>query len=68
MGLSYAFISHTMQLVIMAVMGFISIPVLAKERNKAVSSIKLSEERRKENFKLMIFKAVLLKLVFYQSK
>jgi len=42
-GLSYAFISHTMQLVIMAVMGFISIPVLAKERNKAVSSIKLSE-------------------------
>lgn len=33
-GLSYAFISHTMQLVIMAVMGFISIPMLAKERSK----------------------------------
>ncbi len=33
-GLSYAFISHTMQLVIMVVMGIISIPMLAKERNK----------------------------------
>jgi uncharacterized protein (TIRG00374 family) len=33
-GLSYAFISHTMQLVIMIVMGIISIPMLAKERNK----------------------------------
>lgn len=33
-GLSYAFISHTMQLVIMAVMGFISIPILAKARTK----------------------------------
>ena len=32
-GLSYAFISHTMQLVIMIVMGVISIPVLAKARN-----------------------------------
>lgn len=31
-GLSYAFISHTMQLVIMLVMGFISIPILAKNR------------------------------------
>ncbi|WP_417431189.1 lysylphosphatidylglycerol synthase transmembrane domain-containing protein [Halpernia sp.] len=31
-GLSYAFISHTMQLVIMAVMGLISIPMLAKAR------------------------------------
>ena len=29
-GLSYAFISHTMQLVIMLVMGLISIPMLAK--------------------------------------
>lgn len=31
-GLAYAFISHTMQLVIMAVLGFISIPILAKAR------------------------------------
>lgn len=31
-GLAYAFISHTMQLVIMAVLGFISIPMLAKAR------------------------------------
>ena len=31
-GLAYAFISHTMQLVIMAVLGFISIPMLAKNR------------------------------------
>lgn len=31
-GLSYAFISHTMQLVIMVVMGLISIPMLAKAR------------------------------------
>lgn len=34
-GLAYAFISHTMQLVIMAVMGFISIPLLARARNEA---------------------------------
>lgn len=33
-GLAYAFISHTMQLVIMAVMGFISIPMLAKAKSK----------------------------------
>ncbi len=33
-GLAYAFISHTMQLVIMAVLGFISIPILAKARNE----------------------------------
>lgn len=33
-GLSYAFISHTMQLVIMLVMGVISIPILARSRNK----------------------------------
>lgn len=33
-GLAYAFISHTMQLVIMAVMGFIAIPILAKARNE----------------------------------
>ena len=31
-GLAYAFISHTMQLVIMVVMGFISIPILARNR------------------------------------
>ena len=39
-GLSYAFISHTMQLVIMLVMGAISIPVLAKARNTAVKNQK----------------------------
>ncbi len=33
-GLAYAFISHTMQLVIMVVMGFISIPMLAKADKK----------------------------------
>lgn len=33
-GLAYAFISHTMQLVIMIVMGIISIPMLAKARAK----------------------------------
>lgn len=43
-GLSYAFISHTMQLVIMAVMGVISIPMLAKARNEAVKSKEISEE------------------------
>lgn len=37
-GLSYAFISHTMQLVIMIVMGIISIPVLAKARAKVARS------------------------------
>ncbi|MDQ0477384.1 MULTISPECIES: lysylphosphatidylglycerol synthase transmembrane domain-containing protein [Chryseobacterium] len=37
-GLSYAFISHTMQLVIMIVMGLISIPMLAKARSKAVQN------------------------------
>ena len=42
-GLSYAFISHTMQLVIMAVMGVISIPMLAKARNEAVKSKVFSE-------------------------
>lgn len=36
-GLSYAFISHTMQLVIMVVLGIISVPVLAKERNEMIS-------------------------------
>ena len=35
-GLSYAFISHTMQMVIMIVMGIISIPMLAKARNELV--------------------------------
>ena len=35
-GLSYAFISHTMQLVIMIVMGIISIPVLARARNRSI--------------------------------
>lgn len=34
-GLSYAFISHTMQIIIMAVMGIISIPILAKARKIA---------------------------------
>lgn len=33
-GLAYAFISHTMQLVIMVVMGFISIPMLARAGRK----------------------------------
>ena len=33
-GLSYAFISHTMQLVIMIVLGIISIPMLARSRNR----------------------------------
>lgn len=33
-GLSYAFLSHTMQLVIMLIMGLISIPILAKAREK----------------------------------
>lgn len=37
-GLSYAFISHTMQMVIMLVMGLISIPMLAKARNEAVKN------------------------------
>lgn len=40
-GLSYAFISHTMQLVIMVVLGIISIPILAKARNRAISSTEL---------------------------
>ena len=35
-GLSYAFISHTMQMVIMIVMGIISVPMLAKARNELV--------------------------------
>ncbi|WP_297985091.1 lysylphosphatidylglycerol synthase transmembrane domain-containing protein [uncultured Chryseobacterium sp.] len=34
-GLAYAFISHTMQLVLMVVLGFISIPILTKARNAA---------------------------------
>ncbi|MBS1549197.1 MAG: flippase-like domain-containing protein [Bacteroidetes bacterium] len=34
-GLSYAFLSHTMQMVIMLIMGLISIPILAKARTKA---------------------------------
>lgn len=42
-GLSYAFISHTMQLVIMTIMGVISIPMLAKARNEAVKSKIISE-------------------------
>ncbi len=33
-GLAYAFISHTMQLVIMVIMGFISIPMLARAGRK----------------------------------
>ena len=34
-GLSYAFLSHTLQMVIMLVMGLISLPMLAKVRNAA---------------------------------
>ncbi len=41
-GLSYAFISHTMQIVIMLVMGLISIPMLAKSRAKKLEN-KISE-------------------------
>lgn len=37
-GLAYAFISHTMQLVIMVLMGFISIPILTKARANVVKS------------------------------
>lgn len=37
-GLSYAFISHTMQLVIMIVMGIVSIPMLAKSRNELLKN------------------------------
>ena len=40
-GLSYAFISHTLQLFIMLTMGLISIPMLAKARNEAVNSTKI---------------------------
>ena len=36
-GLSYAFLSHTMHLVIMLIMGLISIPILAKAREKATN-------------------------------
>lgn len=39
-GLAYAFISHTMQLVLMVVLGFISIPILAKARDAAVKNEK----------------------------
>ena len=42
-GFTYAVISHTMQLVIMLVMGFISIPMLAKSRNEAVKSKEISQ-------------------------
>jgi len=38
-GLSYAFISHTMQLVLMIVMGIISIPILAKRRNSTLQKL-----------------------------
>ena len=37
-GLSYAFISHTMQIVIMLVMGILSIPMLAKSRQKLANT------------------------------
>ena len=37
-GLAYAFISHTMQLVIMIVLGLISIPMLAKARARLTAS------------------------------
>ncbi|MGC4129710.1 MAG: lysylphosphatidylglycerol synthase transmembrane domain-containing protein [Bergeyella sp.] len=36
-GLSYAFLSHTLQMVIMLVMGFIAIPILAKSRAKMLA-------------------------------
>ena len=38
-GLAYAFISHTMQLVIMLILGIASIPILAKARAKLTASI-----------------------------
>ena len=37
-GLAYAFISHTMQLLLMVVTGFIAVPILAKARNKVLKS------------------------------
>ncbi|MFC6268429.1 lysylphosphatidylglycerol synthase transmembrane domain-containing protein [Frigoriflavimonas asaccharolytica] len=37
-GLAYAFISHTMQLVIMIVLGLLSIPMLAKARAKLTTN------------------------------
>ena len=37
-GLAYAFISHTMQLVIMIILGIISIPILAKARAKLTTN------------------------------
>ena len=37
-GLAYAFISHTMQLVIMIVLGVVSIPILAKARAKLTAA------------------------------
>ncbi|MCC2590811.1 flippase-like domain-containing protein [Chryseobacterium sp. MFBS3-17] len=40
-GLAYAFISHTMQFVIMLVVGVISVPFLTKARNKMLSSEKI---------------------------
>ena len=42
-GLLMLFISHTMQLVIMFVMGLISIPMFAKSRNEAVKSKEISQ-------------------------
>jgi hypothetical protein len=42
-GFTYAVISHTMQFVIMLVMGLISIPMLAKARNEAVKSKEISQ-------------------------
>lgn len=40
-GLSYAFISHTLQLVIMTVMGVISIPMLSKARSASKKAPKV---------------------------
>ena len=37
-GLAYAFISHTMQLVIMIILGIVSIPILAKARAKLTTN------------------------------
>ena len=38
-GLAYAFISHTMQMIIMLVMGFISIPMLARARSRVTPTL-----------------------------
>jgi hypothetical protein len=42
-GLTYSFISLPLQIFIMLVMGLISIPMLAKERNKIVAQKEFTE-------------------------